>query len=69
MEWTTRISEDTVNPDLTLVSYHYEQQMDGKSLRIDGSVEGPSWTSTLSVGTVVGKIKARIIDNRNSCKR
>ena len=32
-------------------------------------VEGPSWTSTLSVGTVVGKIKARITDNRNSCKR
>jgi transglutaminase-like putative cysteine protease len=32
-------------------------------------VEGLSWTSTLSVGTVVGKIKARIIDNRNSCKR
>lgn len=31
-------SEDTVRPDLTLVSFHYEQEMDGKSLLIEGNV-------------------------------
>jgi hypothetical protein len=30
-------------------------------------VEGPSWTSTLPLGTVVGKIRARIIDYQTAC--
>jgi hypothetical protein len=31
-------SEDTVRPDLTLVSFHYEHDMDGKPLVMDGNV-------------------------------
>jgi hypothetical protein len=35
----TMKSEDTVESDLTLVSFHYEQQIDDKSLIIDGKME------------------------------
>lgn len=33
-------SEDTVRPDLTLVSFRYEHDMDGKPLLIEGSLSG-----------------------------
>lgn len=32
--------EDTIRPDLTLVSFHYEQQMDKEPLCIDGNIVG-----------------------------
>lgn len=34
----TMKSEDVTNPDLTLVSFHYEQTMDEKTLILDGNV-------------------------------
>jgi hypothetical protein len=43
-------SEDIVNPDLTLASFHYEQEMDGKPLTIDGQVTGSRFTAAQKAG-------------------
>jgi len=43
-------SEDIVRPDLTLVSFHYEQKMDKKSWTIKGEIIGENFQAVVQTG-------------------
>ncbi len=53
-------SEDTVRPDLTLVSFHYEQEMDGKPLLIEGSVSNGRFRAEQKSGDKTKTLDYRI---------
>lgn len=57
----TLISEDVVRPDLTLVSFSYDQHMDDRPLRIDGSVADGRFRAVQKAG-----VETKIMDERTS---
>lgn len=53
-------SEDIVRPDLTLVSFHYEQKIGGDTLTIDGKTDGNTFRAQVFSGDRTATIEEKL---------